>query len=51
MSFLGLDDSSPTYSPAFEPGISGWALLLYLLTGVLTFFVGVLAFETVHALS
>jgi hypothetical protein len=48
---LGLDASSTTYSPLPEPGVSGWALLLYFFTSVLTFGLGLLAFETVQALS
>lgn len=48
---LGLDDSAPTYSPNAErAALIRWALLLYLVTGVLAFFAGVLAFETVQAL-
>ena len=46
ISFLGLDESSVTYSPKPQPLISKWNLLLYLFTAALTFKLGVLAFET-----
>ena len=48
---LGLDDSSSVYSALPEPAISGWTVLLYVLTIVLTFGLGVLAFDVVQALS
>lgn len=51
MTVLGLDESASTYSPVYGPGISTWVLLLYILTSVLTFGLGLLAFEVVRALS
>jgi hypothetical protein len=51
MTILGLDVSAPTYLPASEPGVSGWRLLLYLLTGLSTFGFGVLVFDAVQLLS
>jgi hypothetical protein len=51
ISFLGLDESSATYSPKPKPLISKWNLLLYLFTAALTFKLGLLAFETYQYLS
>ena len=48
---LGLDASARTYSPTVERGVSGWRVVLYLLTSILTFTLGVLAFAGVQALS
>ena len=51
MTVLGLDDSSATYSPPFKRGVTFCMLLLYLLTGFITFGFGVLVFDLVQALS
>ena len=48
---LGLDASTPIYLPTRERTVYGWRLLLYLLTGVTTFGLGVLLFDAVQALS
>lgn len=48
---LGLDDSAPVYSELPEPAVSNWIVVLYVLTGVATFTLGVLVFAVVHALS
>ena len=50
ISFLGLDESAQTYSPATEAAFPIWIVLRYLLTGVLTFGLGVLIFDAVQAL-
>jgi hypothetical protein len=49
--FLGLDESAQTYSPPVEGVFPLWTVLLYLLTGVATFSLGVYVFDTVQALS
>ena len=51
VSFLGLDESAQTYSPPVEAGFPLWTVLLYLLTGLATFGLGVLIFDAVHVLS
>ena len=48
---LGLEASTPIYLPARERTTSGWRLLLFLLTGVSTFGLGVLVYDFVQALS
>jgi hypothetical protein len=48
---LGLEASTPVYLPARERKASGLHLLLYLLTGFLTFGLGVLVFDFVQALN
>ena len=48
LTVLRLDESSLTYSPVVDPGASAWVIVLYLLTSLLTFSLGVLVFETVH---
>jgi hypothetical protein len=48
---LGLDDSAKVYSELPEPAISNWIVVLYLITGLATFTLGVLAFSVVHAFS
>ena len=47
---LGLDDSSEIYSPSDYALLSKYLRFEYVLTGVLTFFLGVLAFEAYHSL-
>ena len=49
VSFLGLDESAQTYSPAIEAAFPIWTVLLYLLTGVATFELGVLVFDFAQA--
>lgn len=44
---LGLDDSSETYSPSDYPRLSKYLRFEYVLTGVLTFMLGVVAFEVI----
>lgn len=51
MTVLGLDESSGTYSPPFQRGVTFGTLLLYLLTGFTTFGLGVLIFDAVQAWS
>ena len=51
MTFLGLDESSATYSPPVQRGVTFGTLLLYLLTSVSTFGLGVLVFGAVQLLS
>ena len=51
VSFLGLDESAQTYSPAVEAVFPLSTVLLYLLTGFITFRLGVLIFDAVQALS
>ncbi|HSK64144.1 MAG TPA: hypothetical protein VK893_09890 [Pyrinomonadaceae bacterium] len=46
---LSLDDNAPLYSTHEEPGHSTWMVALYLLTGLVTFSLGVLAYDAVHA--
>ena len=48
LTILRLDESSLAYSPALDPGASAWVIVLYLLTSLATFSLGVLVFETVH---
>ena len=48
---LRLDESSETYSPMVNPGPSDLLVILYLVTGMLTFSLGVLVFEAVRAFS
>ena len=48
---LRLDESAETYSPAINSKPSALVILLYLLTGMLTFELGVLAFDAVRAFS
>ena len=51
VSFLGLDESAQTYSPTVEAVFPLWTVLLYLLTGVATFSLGVFLFDFVQTLS
>jgi hypothetical protein len=51
ISFLGLDESSQTYSPVVERDFSVWSLVLYLFAGLVTFSLGVLVFDAVQVLS
>src|SRR5215213_11443605 len=48
---LGLDDRPSLYSETTEPGVSAWTILLYFLTSLITFGLGVLLFHTVQAFS
>lgn len=48
---LRLDQSSQTYSPEVDPAPSPAIIILYVLTSLTTFSLGVLAFEAVHTLS
>jgi len=48
---LRLDESSHTYSPEVAVGPSAWMVVLYVLTSLATFSLGVLAFEAVQSLS
>ena len=51
LTVLRLDESSATYSPMASAGPSDLLVILYLLTGMLTFSLGVLAFDAVRAFS
>ena len=51
LTVLRLDESSETYSPMVNPGPSDLLVILYLVTGMLTFSLGVLVFEAVRAFS
>ena len=51
LTVLRLDESAETYSPVVNEGPSDLLVILYLLTGMLTFTVGVLAFDAVRAFS
>lgn len=42
---LGLDESSETYSPPGDSRLSHYLSLPYVLTGVLTFLIGLIAYE------
>jgi hypothetical protein len=48
---LRLDESAETYSPTITGGPTKLVIMLYLLTGMFTFGMGVLAFAAVRALS
>jgi hypothetical protein len=48
---LRLDESSLTYSPEVDFGPSPAIIILYVLTSLATFSLGVLAFEAVHTLT
>ena len=51
MTVLGLDASAETYLPSADSHFPMWTVLLYLITGVLTFELGLLVFDFVQALS
>jgi hypothetical protein len=51
ISFLGLDENAPTYSPSVEAGFPIWTVLLYLVSAFITFGLGVAVFDAVQALS
>ena len=51
LTVLRLDESSETYSPLVSTGPSDLLVILYLLTGMLTFSFGVLAFDAMRAFS
>src|SRR5690242_16796395 len=51
LTVLRLDESAETYSPMASAGPSDSLVILYLLTGMLTFSLGVLAFDAVRAFS
>ena len=48
---LGLDASMEAYLPSANCDFPMWTVLLYLITGVLTFGLGLLVFDVMHALS
>jgi len=51
MTVLGLDAGAETYLPSGNSDFPLWTVLLYLLTGSVTFGVGLLLFDAVQALS
>ncbi|MCA1627258.1 MAG: hypothetical protein LC742_04770 [Acidobacteria bacterium] len=51
MTVLGLDASAETYLPSGNSVFPLWTVLLYLLTGSVTFGIGLLLFNAVQALS
>ena len=48
---LGLDETSATHSELYGRKISGWKLALYAVTSVLTFNLGLLAFDVYYYLA
>jgi hypothetical protein len=48
---LGLDASAPNYLAVSTQSVSGWRVILYVITGVSTFGLGVLVFDVVQAIS
>ena len=51
LTVLRLDESADTYSPATNPGPSALVIVLYVLTGMFTFELGVLVFDAMRTVS